>query len=270
MNVLHSLPPPREREGLHVSVSQVKSYQLCPAKYRHRYVAGTEPSHRPVSLAFGTAVHAALATFYEGLMNGRRLPVEEVQAAFADRWAVETQDDLPLLFDDGVAEGDVKDQGIALLGAFIQQGFMPEHVLAVELPFQVDLPDPDTGEMLDIDLVGAIDLVAVHQGRTIICEHKTAARRFAEDRLLYDFQPTAYLYAARLLRLPPDPTAIFQVLLKTKKPVVDVISVTRTASAQLEMLETFAHVLKGIEAGAFPRNRGWACAVCEFRRACGG
>lgn len=268
MNVLHTMPPPREREGLHVSVSQVKSYQICPAKYAHHYVRGTLPTHRAVSLAFGTAVHAALATFYEAQMNGRRLTVEEVQAAFSDRWSVELRDDLPLHFDDGQSADDVRDQGVAMMEVFCRDGFMPDQVLAVELPFRVNLPDPDTGEILDIALVGAIDMVAAHQGRTIVVEHKTAARRFDQTRLTYDFQPSAYLYAARFLNLPADPTAIFQVLLKTKKPAVDVLPVTRNETARMEMLDTFAQVLKGIEAGAFPRNRGWACSDCEFRRVC--
>ncbi len=62
MNVLHSVPPPREREGLHVSVSQVRGYQICPAKYAHHYVRGTLPTHRAVSLAFGARRQLHLTT----------------------------------------------------------------------------------------------------------------------------------------------------------------------------------------------------------------
>ncbi len=47
------------RQGLHVSYSPIRSFVLCPAKYGHQYVFGTEPSHRPVALVLGAADHGA-------------------------------------------------------------------------------------------------------------------------------------------------------------------------------------------------------------------
>ena len=258
------------RQGLHVSVSQVKSWLMCPRKYQFQYVLGAEPEHRPVALALGTAVHRALEAFYEHLQVHHAPPsVEAVATAFVDRWAVEVRDPLPLRFDDGQDADGVKDQGVALLEAFCRQGFMPDEVLAVEQPFAVELVDPATAEVCDIPLIGAIDLVARHQGRVWLVEHKTAARRFTADRIAYDFQPTCYLLAARTLGLE-HPAAAFQVLLKTRKPTVETIPLNRTDNDENEMIDTFLHALRGIEAGAFPRNRGWSCADCQFKGACGG
>jgi len=256
------------RQGLHVSVSQVKSWLMCSRKYQFQYVLGAEPAHRPVALAFGTAVHRALESFYERLRDdGRQPSVDEVQTAFVDRWAVEVSDPLPLLFDDGQDAGQVRDLGVSLMGAFCQQGFVPDEVLAVEQPFAMELVDPQTAEVCDIPLIGAIDLVARHQGRVWLVEHKTAARRFTPDRIAYDFQPTCYLMASRTLGLD-HPAAAFQILLKQKKPAVETIPLTRTENDESEMIDTFLHALRGIEAGAFPRNRGWGCADCQFKGRC--
>lgn len=269
MNAIRNTALADLRQGLHVSVSQVKSWLMCPRKYQFQYVLGAEPAHRPVALAFGTAVHRALESFYERLRDdGRKPSVDEVQTAFVDRWAVEVRDPLPLRYDDGQDADGLKDMGVALLDAFCRQGFVPDEVLAVEQPFAMELVDPQTGEVCDIPLVGAIDLVARHQGRVWLIEHKTAARRFTADRIAYDFQPTCYLHAARDLGLD-NPAAAFQILLKQKKPTVETIPLTRTENDVNEMIDTFLHALRGIEAGAFPRNRGWACGDCQFKHRCG-
>jgi len=268
MSAIRTEPLANLRQGLHVSVSQVKAWIMCPRKYAHSYVWGTAPAHRPVALAFGTAVHRALEMFYEHLQaHGSKPSVDEVQTAFVDRWTVEVRDPLPLLFDDETPD-QCKDLGVALMGAFCQQGFVPDEVLAVEQPFGIELVDPETGEVCDIPLVGAIDLVAQHQGKVWLVEHKTAARRFTPDRITWDFQPTCYLHASRSLGLE-NPTAAFQILLKTKKPTCETIPLTRDQASVHEMIDTVFQVLKGIEAGAFPRNRGWGCAGCQYKHRCG-
>ena len=158
---------------------------------------------------------------------------------------------------------------MAMLSSFFENGFVPDKVVGVEVPFAVDLADPETGEVLDIPLIGGIDLVAEKDGRVVLVEHKTAARRFDATRLRYDVQPTTYVFAARSLRIV-NPAIAFHVLLKSKGNAVEYTPITRTKADEVEMLQTFASVLKGIEAGVFYRQRGWACGDCQYRRACGG
>jgi len=270
MSAIRTRPLADLRQGLHVSVSQIRGWLMCPRKYAHSYVWGTEPAYRPVALAFGTAVHRALEAFYEHLKaHGTRPTVDEVQTAFVDRWAVEVRDPLPLLFDEGQTADQAKDLGVALLGAFHRDGFQPDEALAVEQPFAIELVDPETGEVCDIPMVGAIDLVAGHQGRVWLIEHKTSSRRFSPDRIQYDFQPSCYVHAARSLGLD-NPSTAFQVLTKARKPTCETIPLNRDQASVNEMIDTVLHALRGIEAGAFPRNRGWACADCPFKHKCGG
>jgi hypothetical protein len=96
----------------------------------------------------------------------------------------------------------------------------------IEAPFNVELRDPITGEVLDEKLTGVIDLVAEREGRLRIFEHKTSARRYGRDQLDFDLQPTAYLYAARELRVEVEGVT-FQVLTKAATPVVQVEDVER-------------------------------------------
>ena len=268
MTALKAVPLEKLRQRLHVSVSQVNTYLLCPEKYKHSYVVGTSPSHRPAALSFGSAVHHALATFYGFLKaHNKRPSTGRIQAAFSDRWDVELRDSLPIQYKSGEDAGKVKDMGVAMLKEFCEDGFVPDSVVAVEQPFSVALPDPETGVILEEALVGAIDLVAEHEGRTVIVEHKTAARKYAQDRLQYDLQPTAYQFAARELGIR-SPGLAFQVLLKTKSPQVEFSTVTRTKEQEKEMLSTYTQVLRAIAQGIFWKNRAWMCADCQFKYRC--
>jgi hypothetical protein len=61
----------------------------------------------------------------------------------------------------------------------------------MEHGFTITLHDLDTGEPLEEQLVGTMDLLIREEGRVVIVEHKSAARRFTDDQLRYDLQPTA-------------------------------------------------------------------------------
>ncbi len=271
MSALAAQPLAKLREGLHVSCSQIKAYQTCSHRYLMQYILGTPPSHRSIALGFGSAVHHALALHYEyQLAHGEMPSVDQLHGWFGDRLDVELADtSIPTRFDDGEDAGKVKDMGVGMLSSFHAKGFVPDSVIGVEVPFGVNIADPATGVVLEPLLVGAIDLVAEKDGRVVLVEHKTAARRFDATRLRYDMQPTTYTFAAKSLRLV-NPAVVFHLLLKSKGYPVECVPVGRTKADEVEMLETFAAVLKGIEAGVFHRTRGWACSDCQFRYRCDG
>ena len=270
MTALKALPLEKLRQRLHVSVSQVNTYLMCPEKYKHSYVVGTPPSHRPAALGFGSAIHHALAVHYGFLKaHGKKPSPGRIQAAFSDRWEVELRDSLPILYKNGEDAGKVKDLGVSMLKRFCENGFVPEKVVAVEQPFSVEIHDPETGVVLEEALVGAIDLLCEHKGQVIITEHKTAARKFASDRLMHDLQPTAYQFAARELGIR-NPGLAFQVLLKTRSPQVEFTTVTRSQDQEKEMLSTYTQVLKAVAQGIFWKNRGWMCGDCQFKYRCDG
>jgi hypothetical protein len=272
MSAFRAQPLEELRARPHTSVSAISCYVRCPAAYEHRYLLRTPPSHRPAALAFGSAVHSALAVFYEHLRDhGEKPPVEQLHDTFSGRMDVEVADtSIPLKFDEGQDAGQQKDLGVAMLTAFHEQGLVPDgRVVGVEVPFSVDVADPETGVVGEVPLVGAVDAIVVHGGRHLLLEHKTAAKRFTKDRLEYDFQPSAYVHASRSLGIL-RPGVAFQVLLKGRRPSVEVLPLVRTDAHVLEMLAAVTAVQRGIAAGVFFRNRGWACSDCGFGYRCGG
>ena len=262
--------------ALHISVSQVKCYLRCPRQYELKYVRGVAAAFVPVALAFGSAFHAALSYFYGLVLATGVVPsLAEVTLVFTDAWRNAGDGDVPLQSDPEDEDEEVtivaiEEKGVAMLAAFYSQAAAsPVTVESVERVFTCDLYDPDTGELLEEKLVGAFDLVVREGDRRVVVEHKTSARRYSEDQLKCDLQPTAYKLAAHQLGLG-DVGVRFQVVTKTKTPAVQVVDVERGDCDRDDFMRTAVGVLRAIDAQAFWPNRGWQCRGCQYAHACSG
>jgi len=152
---------------------------------------------------------------------------------------------------------------VALLTTFFEHVERPDKVLAVEQPFAVDLVDPRTGHMVEEQFTGVLDALVEVEGHQVILEHKTAAKKWSQDQLDHDLQAGAYLAAI------PASCVRLQCLLKTKTPSLDTHDLIRSEPQKNEAIDVICRVLDAIRAGAFWRNRGWACRGCEFEKQCG-
>jgi CRISPR/Cas system-associated exonuclease Cas4 (RecB family) len=260
-------------EELHISVSQIKAFVLCSRAFEFRYRLGATPEHVPVPLAFGIAIHAALAAHYESIRLTERPPSnEEVVQVFRDSWAAATAGPIPLQVSNDDEEGDDGahvDKGVAMLSVFHEHAVSagPVTVKSVEHRFSVPLFHPETGEVLDERLSGVMDLVVEENGRNVVIDHKSSAKRFAADQLRYDFQLTAYQLAARELELG-EVGLRYQVLTKTKKPALYLEDIRRDEQDEADFLSLAVGVLKAIDAGVSYPVRGWPCRSCPYQAAC--
>ena len=261
------MPRPKMPDGLYVSVSQLKTWLMCPRKYELRYIRGVTPEFVPVNLAFGSAFHEALAGYYNEIkVSGIPLRRDLVLDTFRAAWAKAAEGDIRLQGDDDDDPGVMIDKGVSMLHAFYEQAGTPE-VEAVEHGFTIAILDVDTGEPLEEKLVGTMDLLIREEGRVVVVEHKTSARKFTEDQLRYDFQPTAYQVAARESGLG-EVALRFQVVTKTKVPAVQVVDIHRDDQAEQDFLRTAGGVLRAIDAGVSYPLRGWQCRGCPYESAC--
>ena len=256
------------RDAEHVSVSSLKTYLMCPMKHAHRYLLRTEASHRSIALVLGVSVHEAVAEYYRFISEkGESPPPEFMTDALDTAWKGFEENGPPLKSDD---LGRDKDLGIALVRTFREQATRPTKILAVEEPFAVSVVAPDTGEVQDRLLVGAIDaIVADEEGRVVLLELKTAKRRWSRDQLTYDLQPTVYQLAVRQLGLAEHPVLRYDFLLKLKKPCLESVEVTRSEGLEREAQVVITKVQRAVDAGIHYPVRSWACADCEFAHACG-
>jgi CRISPR/Cas system-associated exonuclease Cas4 (RecB family) len=252
----------------HVSHSAIATYMRCPRQYEARYVSRLPPETRAASMAFGSAIHEVLAFFYTALREQRPEPgLAELVPIFEEAWAHQLDDAVPVLFDGADTAASLAATGAAVLACFLKEAPRPTEVLAVEAPFSVEVVDPETGEVLPERLVGVFDAVVRDHGTIRILEHKTAARRWTEDRLAFDLQPTAYTLAAPVLGYG-DAAVTIQLLLKAKKPGFETYAVERTEQDRRDLRRVIWGVLAAIRAGAFYPVRDWQCRGCAYAGAC--
>lgn len=259
--------------GLYTSVSQMKCWLRCPRQFELKYVRGVAPAFVPVNLAFGSAIHEALAGHYQEIKaTGHPLRRELLLDVFRTAWEKAVEGDVPLQADeDGEDPRLMIDKGISMLHAFAAQaeGAPAFEVEAVEHPFTVPLHDPDSGDPLEEALTGFMDLVIREGGRRVVVEHKTSSRKYTEDQLAFDIQPTAYKLAARSAGMG-EVDLRYQVITKTKAPQIQVADIERTDTDEEDFARTAVGVLRAIDAGVSFPLRGWQCKSCQFAHACRG
>lgn len=269
------MPRPHMPEGLYISVSQLKAFLLCPRKYELHYVRGVPPAFLPVALAFGSAFHSALAGYYGEIQTtGEPLRRDLALDVFRDAWAKSVDGPVPLQADedaDETAADQVIDKGVSMLHAFYDyMGKVPiPEVVSVEKSFAVSIFDPDSGEVFEEQLVGAIDLVLGEDGHAVIVEHKSSSKKYSVDQLRFDIQPTAYQIAGREMGLG-DVGIRYQVVTKAKVPGVQIADVRRDEQDEDDFLRTVGGVLRAIDAGVSYPVRGWQCRSCPYAHACKG
>lgn len=255
------------RAERHISHSSLSTWLQCPRRWRYRYQSDIRPAFRSGALAFGGAVHETLAVHFNALKAGKEPP--ELDAVFAEKWRNQIDNKIPVLLDDKQTPESLLQTGQAMLAAYLQNIQLPGHVVEVEMPFSLEIFDPDTGEVLPARLVGALDLVVQKDdGTYVIIEVKTAAKRWSESRLTDDSQISAYSFAAPCLGLGNARVDV-HLLLKTKKPDVEIYKTTRTERDHEDFLRMATGVIKAIDAGIyFPRRDWWGCKTCEFAGPC--
>lgn len=260
---------PLSLDSLHFSVTQMKTWLMCPRKYEYRYILGAEPEFVPMPLAFGSAFHLALAHHYQWLRREVPPSVDEVKQRFVDALLLSRNGPVPLQRDD---DGDgfelAREKGLVMIDvALAHPSARPAKVVGVEVPFSVDLYDLVSGEVADEKLSGVIDLVLEEDGHRVLVEHKTSARKYTTEQLVFDTQLSGYAFAADHLDWGPVGLR-FSVTTKTKNPVQQVEDVRRDEGDISDFLRTALGVLTAIDAGVSFPIRGWACRSCPFRRRC--
>jgi len=260
------------REDLHISHSQIFTYLNCSLKYYFSYVEGRMPEHRPAAMLFGSAIHAAIARYYKGVLKkGKPEPLSLYQDLLHDHWNWETEDTgIPIAYKDGQNQDSMLNEGQLLVKTFCESA-QPMEVVGVEEPYSSVLYDEE-GNATDFKLIGIVDCIQRDKdGNLIIIDNKTANRAYSKDKIEQDLQMTVYSYlmcANKLMPAKADTTHRFDVLLKLKQPRLDIYYTTRSATDRKRLAKIINQVLRGIEASVFFPNPSWMCSDCQYAQAC--
>jgi hypothetical protein len=232
----------------YLSHSRLSRYLHCPEQYRLYYIENLRPRHFSANLAFGQAVHEALAELFR--TGGD--PVKR----FQDQW----QTALEMELDYGARDSweKLKTTGEILLARFAAEE-LPNlsEVSAIEKVFELGISN------LDLPFVGIIDLVANFNGKRTVIDFKTAAQSFDDHEVVLSDQLSAYQLA--------EPTAqrvALCVLIKSRVPKIEWHLTSRTSQQLTEYLSKAGLIAREITAGHFYKRPGRWCAWCDFLPVC--
>lgn len=244
-----------------ISVSQVNAYLGCPLKYRFQYIDKIPRPWRVASMAFGTSVHAAVEWFHKERLAGRTADTAEVLKVFDADWYAQNVE--PLVFSERESKDSLAEKGRAMLQLYVESvnGTIP---VAVEQPFELDLADPETGELLDVRIRGIIDLVEADQ---TLVDLKTAGRTLEQGGLERHLQLSTYALAF-LLQHGEIPKLRLDMLLKTAKPRLERHPTTRSVEDLGWTARLIREVSLAIETEHFFPNPSWRCTECEYFAHC--
>ena len=133
-------PVPHD-ESLHLSASSISTMMECPRQFLYQYIQGHVPQDTSSALVLGSAIHEALAYFYNTMMQSDSEPsLTELVAVAAV--AMESPQKAPIAFRKGESMATLQEQARDMLRAFLETGYRPRYLLAVEHRFTIPLTHP--------------------------------------------------------------------------------------------------------------------------------
>ncbi|MFW6010384.1 MAG: RecB family exonuclease, partial [Gemmatimonadota bacterium] len=231
-----------------LSATSLKTYRRCPRQWAFRYVEGLEEEDKPF-FNLGTAVHAALETFYDGRVAAPA-PLEATLEAFHEAFdpaAYESPEEADRRRADGVKM--VKDFHARHAPDF-------EPALAVEKRLNFELEGVTFRGMVD-----RID--KVDDDRLRIVDYKTG-RSFDLDRVRTDPQLTLYQVGVeRKLGMEVASLVLYHVPSQTP------FEVERHPPERVEELRAAVRkAVRGIREERFEPEPGGHCRWCDFKPWC--
>lgn len=174
-----------------LSVSQITLYLMCSLKYRFQYIDRLPRLTRAAPLALGSSVHAAVEWLHKERKAARQPTLDQLLRVFEADWHAQ------LLGPETLSTDEEPDRlafkGKELLALYFQTPVKP--IAEAELPFQVPLINPATGDILPIPLRGVIDLI---EADGTVVEIKTSQRRWNVESIPDNLQLTTYSYAYQM------------------------------------------------------------------------
>jgi len=245
-----------------ISVSQLNLYRSCSLKYKFQYIDRLPKPFKSSALAFGATMHSAIEWLHKKRMSGKEVTLEGLHKTFSVDWYSQTVD-TEIRYKEGEKEDELVAKAKALLTLYHGQG--PRDVTGTEVSFKVPLADLTTGEVLDLPLLGYMDLV---EHEETITEVKTTASALDIESLDTQFQLLAYDYGFQMkYRREPKRIKIIN-LVKTKKPKIEVREIERPYRDHRWFFHTAKEAIRGIRQGVFFPNPSFRCKECEYSGPC--
>jgi RecB family exonuclease len=240
----------------HISVTQLKMYLRCPLQYKFRYIDNLIiPPASAITL--GKTIHQTLEeNFSQKVKTQQDLPLNYLKDYFSDVWEIEAKE---TQFEKDEKPGKIKDEGINLVSVYHKTHSPKILPISVEEEFELEF------ENSPLRLKGYIDLIDRNK---IIIDHKIKSRSMNQQDAEQDLQLTAYYLAYKIKKQKPPQGLRFDVIVRTKTPKIQQITISKTDEDTTRFLKILTQVTKAISSGIFYPHESYFCNVCGYKKLC--
>ncbi len=249
----------------HFSHSQLITMLSCPHKYYLQYVEGRDWDYVPSAVSFGSAIHESIRDFHIALQNGGVKDKSVYTDVFRELF-IEDADESNVMFKNDAEFDVLLEKGETLVTEYVDS-FQQLKPLEVEMEFRLPLVNTFTGELMDKDIVGRIDMIS-EDGE--IYELKTGSSSLPLKSVDENLQLILYGWSFKMLFGTAPQKLVLVNLIKTKKPKIQVLDTTIDEQKEKKLMHLMFRVNEAIEKECFyPNPRGmFGCSGCSYSLSC--
>lgn len=221
-----------------------------------------DPAFTSSALAFGSAVHEAVAAFHQQHMLGDTLRPDEMLDVYRQAWT--KRNDEEIRFCNGDNQASLQEKASQVLTVY-HESFDPSiEVLGIEEFFEVQITDTVP------PFQGYIDLIEQGQGGNVtVVDLKTAARKLSNGQSDSNLQLTTYSIGAQSLGFDPDQLMLrLDVVTKTKTPELVRYETTRNEPERERFCKLVTNVWNATERETWFPRQDWHCTNCAWAEPC--
>lgn len=255
----------------YLSFSQITLMRACPKKFALHYVDHAHPAFIPASLIFGSAIHAAVESYFQAKLAGAKTSAADLLQAYRSSWEGQktaSDGDLPIKYAKGQDEAIMANLSQRMIQAFLGNPVSqpPGTLLGVEEQFTVTL---DEGLP---DVLARVDLVYETPDAIVVRDFKTARSKWNQEKA-EESADQIHLYG-RVLRdlssgMAKPMQGEFVVLTKQKTPQIQTLAIPITAEGIRRTHEAIASTWQAVLAGNFyPAPSPMNCSTCQYKAYC--
>ncbi|OGV48886.1 MAG: hypothetical protein A2017_00370 [Lentisphaerae bacterium GWF2_44_16] len=258
----------KERE--HWSFSSINKYlNICSLAYAFQYVYRVKPEHTSARLIFGSAFHAAAEMLAEKRMHGKPEKAEDIKDYFSDTWLRACRLTENICFKGNEDKNKLNATGRSMLQCLMENWDCNERVIGIASAFCVPVMNSENEIVTELPLIGEIDCIVERpDGKILLIDWKTAAKKWADGKAEKDLQATCFLHAYHWENNVMAEFA-FDVITKTKVPAYERCYAERTIGDFNKLARLVKTVGDAVNAGIFyPNEQSCFCADCCYADAC--
>lgn len=240
----------------HSSLNQL--LRICQLQWYFQRVERREQNSTPLSLLLGSAYHNAAAFITSNRITGEFDTLEDAQEIFTESFLLECRAAKKLNIDQ--AEWEHHNRIGRLCVETLYHNWTAAGLTGVNKAVSVDLG-------LSKPLIAEYDCVGTENGRTVIYDFKTAARRWPKTKCQDDLQAGFYSLA-HWRETGEIPVFKYLVVTKKEKPDFDEHVTVKTEEDFERLMALIQLADRIVNAGVFMPNESFYCGGCGYQDYC--